>query len=123
MNVAKFLSLVLKLAAGILAVQDPSVPVSLTSAAKWAAEAAYHAGRAQLDPFQLVGIARNETDFRPDLVGPDGKDCGLTQTRITGSKYRCRELRRDTSLAFQEAARELTENRARCQRVAKHDLT
>ena len=41
---------------------------------------------------RLIGIARNETDFRPHLVGPDGLDCGLTQTRVTYSKYRCRAL-------------------------------
>jgi hypothetical protein len=118
-----FVVLVLRLAAGILAVQEERNPVSVDDAMKWATAAAYHANVSGLDPFELVGIARNETDFRPDLIGPDGKDCGLTQTRITYSKYRCKQLRQDTWIAFAEAARELRENQARCKKKNPGDLT
>ena len=118
-----FLALVMRIAAGILSVQASYQPVSPESALSWATAAAYHAEQSGLDPFELIGIARNETDFRADLIGPDGKDCGLTQTRVTYSKYRCRELRNDPWLAFEEAARELRENQARCLKVAKWDLT
>ena len=118
-----FLTLVMRLAAGIIAVQAPYQPVSPETALTWATAAAHHAEQSGLDPFELVGIARNETDFRPGLIGPDGKDCGLTQTRVTYSKYKCRELRRDPWLAFQEAARELRENQARCLKRHKWDLT
>jgi hypothetical protein len=123
MAIESFFLLVLRVAAGILAVQSPSVTVSPEEALSWATAAAFHAQKSNLDPFELVGIARNETDFRPDRVGPDGKDCGLTQTRVTYSRYRCRELRRDTWIAFEEAARELRENQARCLKRAKWDLT
>jgi len=118
-----FVVLVVRLAAGILAVQETRNPVTVDDAMKWATAAAYHANVSGLDPFELVGIARNETDFRPDLIGPDGKDCGLTQTRITYSKYRCKQLRQDTWIAFAEAARELRENQARCKKRHPHDLT
>lgn len=118
-----FLALVMRLAAGIIAVQAPYNPVSPETAVGWATAAAFHAERSGLDAFELIGIARNETDFRADLVGPDGKDCGLTQTRVTYSKYRCRDLRRDPWLAFEEAARELRENQARCLKRNKWDLT
>lgn len=117
-----FLVLVVKLAAGILAVQENSAPVTPEQAMAWATAAAYHAQTSDLDPYELIGIARNETDFRPDLVGPDKKDCGLTQTRITYSKYSCKQLRRDTWIAFAEAARELRENQARCLKRAPNDL-
>jgi hypothetical protein len=117
-----FLALVMRLAAGILAVQDDYYPVSPESALTWATAAAYHAEKSGLDPFELIGIARNETDFRPGLIGPDGKDCGLTQTRVTYSKYRCRELRSDPWLSFEEAARELRENQRRCEKSNKWDL-
>jgi hypothetical protein len=118
-----FLALVVKLAAGILAVQSPSRPVAPEDAMKWATAVAYHAEKSNLDPYELIGIARNETDFREDLIGPDGKDCGLTQTRVTYSKYKCKQLRRDAWLAFEEAARELRENQKRCEKRNKWDLT
>lgn len=118
-----FLVLVVRLAAGILAVQDPNQPVSPEEAMKWATAAAYHAKASDLDPYELIGIARNETDFRADLVGPDGLDCGLTQTRIVYSKYTCKQLRKDTWIAFEEAARELRENQARCKKRNPNDVT
>jgi hypothetical protein len=118
-----FLVLVIRLAAGILAVQAPHRPVDPSDALQWATAAAYHARASGLDPFELIGIARNETDFRPDLVGPDRKDCGLTQTRITYSAYTCKQLRNDPWIAFEEAARELRENEARCKKRAPWDQT
>jgi hypothetical protein len=123
MGIDGFLVLVLRLAAGIMAVQDPGRPVNAEEALSWATAIAVHAGRASLDPYELVGIARNESDFTPEKIGPDGKDCGITQTRVTFSRYRCRELRQNTFIAFAEAARELSENQARCLRWFKGDLT
>lgn len=123
MHLDVFLGLVLRLATGILAIQDPSTPVSWSDAVKWATAAAYHAERSGLDPFELIGIARNESDFDPRTIGPDGLDCGLTQTRIVYSKYSCKRLRQDTWIAFEEAARELRENQARCKKRNPGDLT
>jgi hypothetical protein len=123
MSFETFFVLVLKLAQGILAVQAPHAPVQPQEALVWATAAAIHATRGGLDPFELVGIARNETDFRTNLVGPDGLDCGITQTRVIYSKFKCRQLRADARLGFQEAARELVETQRRCERRAKHDLT
>lgn len=123
MGIDGFIALVLRLAVGILAIQDPGQPVSAEDAVRWATAVAYHADRMQLDPYELVGIARNESDFRPAMIGPDGKDCGIAQTRVTYSKFRCRELRADPLLSFQEAARELSENQARCLRWSKGDVT
>jgi hypothetical protein len=122
MGLDTFLSLVLQLATGILAVQDPARPVATDEALSWAAAAAYHARAAGVDPWELVGIARNESDFEPTKVGPDGKDCGIAQTRVTYSKYRCKQLREDASLSFEEAARELRENQARCLKHSKGDV-
>lgn len=112
-----FLALVLRLAAGILAIQDPGRPVSPAEATSWAMAAAYHATRNGLDPFELVGIARDESDFNPASVSADRKDCGLMQTRITYSRYGCRRLCNDPWLSFQEGAREIAENRRRCARL------
>jgi hypothetical protein len=123
MALDSFLALVMRVAAGILSVQAESQPVSPENALTWATAATYHAQRSNLDPFELIGIARNETDFRPEMIGPDGKDCGLTQTRVTYSKYRCRQLRSDTWIAFEEAARELRDNQKRCLKRAKWDVT
>ena len=55
------------------------------------------------------------------MVGPDGKDCGLTQTRVTITKYSCKQLRRSYGLAFQEAAREMKEYGAACRGHADYD--
>jgi hypothetical protein len=118
-----FLATVLHLAYGILVIQDDSVPVAPEQAIQYATAAAYHAGRSGLDAYELVGIARNESDFKPDSVSRDGKDCGITQTRTTYSRYRCRELNADVWLSFSEASRELVENRERCERTARGDLT
>lgn len=122
MSLDAFLSLVLRLATGILAIQDEGKPVSSDDAVRWAMAAAFHGERTGIDPFELIAIARNETDFRVDAIGPDGKDCGMTQTRVTYSRYRCRELRTDVWLAFAEAARELSENQERCAKHAAGDL-
>jgi hypothetical protein len=122
MALESFLALVMKVAAGILAVQSPAHKVSPENALSWATAAVFHAERSSLDPYELIGIARNETDFRPDTVGPDGLDCGLTQTRTKYSKYKCKQLRRDPWIAFEEAARELRENQKRCLKRAKWDV-
>src|SRR3954471_11988688 len=105
---------VLRLAIGVLSIQASNSPVSPERALAYAAAAAQSGLAAGEDPYELVGLARNESDFNEDLIGPDGKDCGITQTRITISRYRCRELRRDIQIAFREAARELSEYRQSC---------
>jgi hypothetical protein len=118
-----FLALVLRLATGILAIQDPRTAVTSDQAMRWAVAAAFHGAAKAVDPFELIAIARNETDFKEDAVGPDGKDCGITQTRVSYSRYRCRQLRQDAWLAFAEAARELSENQERCTKRAAWDLS
>ncbi|MBI4511556.1 MAG: hypothetical protein HY698_18120 [Deltaproteobacteria bacterium] len=123
MHMDGFLALVLRLAHGILAIQAPGTPVELPEAVAWATAAAFYAEQESVDPWELVAIARNETDFRPDLVGSDGLDCGIVQTRVKYSRYRCGQLRRDIWLAFAEGARELRENQQRCTKNARHDLT
>jgi hypothetical protein len=112
--ISTFLSMVLRVAAGILAIQAPQRPVSVARASAYAVAAAWHGARAGVDPFELVAIARNESDFDERVRGPDGKDCGLTQTRITITRYTCRQLLGSYWLAFQEAARELREYARAC---------
>jgi hypothetical protein len=112
---------VLRLAAGILAIQNPSVPVSVDRATAYALAAAYHGMKNGLDPFELIGLARNESDFVENEIGPDGKDCGLTQTRTTNSRFTCNQLRRSYWLAFEEAARELVEYRRSCKNALDYD--
>jgi hypothetical protein len=105
---------VLRLTAGLMAIQAPHAPLPPARAVAYAVAALEHGRRAGVDPYDLVGIARNESDFREKLVGPDGKDCGLTQTRVTVSRFTCRQLRRSYRLAFREAARELSEYQRAC---------
>jgi hypothetical protein len=114
MRVDLYLALVLKMAAGIYAIQSPGVPVSYDRATAYALSATRHALARGVDPFELAGVARNESDFIENMRGPDGKDCGLTQTRITITKYTCRQLRRSYDLAFAEGARELAEYDRAC---------
>jgi hypothetical protein len=114
MSIDVFLALVLRVVSGILAIQAPSKPVSQERATLYAVAATYHGLRAGVDPFELVAIARNESDFVEGLRGPDGKDCGLTQTRTTITRFTCRQLLRSSWLAFQEAAREMKEYAAAC---------
>jgi hypothetical protein len=109
-----YLALVMRVAAGILAIQAPSKPISSARATAYAVAATWHGLRAGVDPYELVAIARNESDFVENVRGPDGKDCGLTQTRTTITKYTCRQLLRSYWLAFQEAAREMKEYAAAC---------
>src|SRR6266581_3039227 len=123
MPTGTFLTLVLRLAAGFVAIQDPGTPVTADQALSWATAVAFHAEKNQLDPFEIIGIARNESDFTVNMVSPDGKDCGITQTRTTYSKFRCRQLRSDAWISFQETARELTENQERCLKYNQGDLT
>src|SRR5215467_4779569 len=112
---------VARLAAGILAISDPSLPVRPHDAFAYAAAATDAARRYGVDPWELVAVARNESSFREDDIGPDGKDCGITQTRVTGSKYSCRQLRRSYRLGFMEGARELSEYAAACRGRADFD--
>jgi len=116
-----YFALVLRVAAGTMAIQAPEVPVSPQRAINYAAAAIYHGERAGVDPFELVAIARNESDFVENIRGPDGKDCGLTQTRITITKYSCKQLRHSYWLAFQEAAREMKEYAHACRGHADFD--
>jgi hypothetical protein len=112
---------VMRLSAGILAVQDPSVPVDATRAAQYATAALHASDAHHVDPWELIGVARNESRFRADEVGPDGKDCGIMQTRITGSRYNCRQLRTNVKVAFMEGARELAGYSATCRTHADFD--
>ena len=112
---------VFRLITGILAVQDPSAPVDVTQAQQYAAAALRAADAHQVDPWELIGVARNESLFRAEEIGPDGKDCGIVQTRITGSRYSCRQLRHNVDIAFMEGARELAGYRASCRRHADFD--
>lgn len=127
MHVDLYLAAVVKLAtlmqlsAGIYAIQAPGVPLTFEKATQYAVAATYHGERAGIDPYELIGVARNESDFVEDMKGPDGKDCGLTQTRVTITKFSCKQLRRSYWLAFQEAARELKEYGAACSGHADFD--
>ncbi len=109
-----YLSWILRVAMGAYAIQAPGEPLSFERAVRYGAAASFHGTRAGIDPFELVAIARNESDFVEDSRGPDGKDCGLTQTRTTITRYTCKQLRRSYFLAFQEAAREMKEYGAAC---------
>jgi hypothetical protein len=104
----------MQLTAGIYAIRAPEVPLTLERAAAYASAATFHGSRAGIDPYELVAIARNESDFVENIRGPDGKDCGLTQTRVTITHYSCRQLLHSYWLAFQEAAREMRENAVAC---------
>jgi hypothetical protein len=97
----------LRISAGVLAVQDSSVPIDLEKAQRYAVAAMRASEAYHVDAFELIGVARNESRFRADEIGPDGKDCGIMQTRTTVSHYSCRQLRRDVNIAFMEGAREL----------------
>ena len=114
MSVATFLALVFQVAVGIFAVQSRHAPVSYAKATAYAAAAVYNGWRTGIDPFELVGVARNESDFVEAKRSRDGKDCGLTQTRITVTRFSCRQLRRSFWLAFHEAARELSQYASSC---------
>jgi hypothetical protein len=114
LTVATFLALVFHVAAGIFAVQSRHVPISYARATAYATAAVYNGWRTGIDPFELVGVARNESDFVLDKRSRDGKDCGLTQTRVTVTRYSCRQLRRSFWLAFREASRELSEYASSC---------
>jgi hypothetical protein len=103
-----------QLASGILSVQDPAASLDPARAQKYAQAALAAAEAHEVDPFELIAVARVESRFRADEVGPDGKDCGIVQTRVTGSHYKCRELRRNVAIAFSEGARELAAYRDSC---------
>jgi hypothetical protein len=115
------LAALLRLTAGIYAIQAPGVPLTMDRAAHYAVAASLHGQRAGIDPFELAAVARNESDFIERKLGPDGKDCGLTQTRVTITRYSCAELRHSYWLAFQEGARELQEYAKACRGHADFD--
>lgn len=115
------LAAVMKLTAGIYAIQAPDVPLTVDRAAQYAVAATYHGQRAGIDPYELVAIARNESDFIENMRGPDGKDCGMMQTRVTITKYSCRQLLHSYWLDFQEGAREMKEYSAACKTHADFD--
>jgi hypothetical protein len=121
MPIDLYLALVMRVAAGALAIQASNAPLSPPRALSYAAAATYFGTKAGVDPFELVAVARNESDFVENVRGPDGKDCGLTQTRITITKYTCRQLLRSYQLAFQEAARELSEYAHACKNKPDFD--
>jgi hypothetical protein len=115
------LAALMKLTAGIYAIQAPDVPLTVDRAANYAIAATFHGEKAGIDPYELVAIARNESDFVETMRGPDGKDCGLLQTRTTITKYSCKQLLRSYWLAFQEGAREMREYSAACHTHSDYD--
>jgi hypothetical protein len=108
------LAALMKLTAGVYAIQAPGVPLTVARAADYAVAATFHGERAGIDPYELVAIARNESDFVERMRGPDGKDCGLLQTRVTITRYSCQQLLHSYWLAFQEGAREMKEYSQAC---------
>ncbi len=108
--------MVAQLVSGVLTLKTRSVPVTVPQAVTYAVAASYHGIQRGIDPWELIALARNESDFEEGLLGPDGKDCGMTQTRITFSRYSCKQLQRSPWLAFAEAARELYEFSRSCRR-------
>lgn len=78
----------------------------------------------------LLGVAANESDYRPWLIceggkkTPKGWDCGMLQTRVTifhgrtrKSRRLCKRLTQDLGLAMRYSARELTHyKRTYCKR-------
>jgi hypothetical protein len=116
-----YIVLVMNLILGIQAIQQPRQTVPLHRAALYARAAAHHGLRSQLDPFELIALARHESGFNDAAIGPDGLDCGLTQTRIIYSRYTCAQLQRSAWLAFAEAARELSAYRKSCRGQPDYD--
>ena len=116
-----YLSWLLRVALGAYAIQAPGAPLSFERAVRYGSAASIYGFRAGVDPFELVAIARNESDFIEDTRGPDGKDCGLTQTRITITHYSCRQLLHSYWLAFHEAAREMREYGDACRHKRDYD--
>lgn len=114
-----YVVLLFKLWAGVKTIESPHLPVDTAKGLLYARAAAYHAYRAHVDPYELIAIARNESDFSEKAVGPDGLDCGLTQTRVTYSRYNCAQLQRSPWIAFQEAAREMSSYARSC--IGKED--
>ena len=64
------LAAMMKLTAGIYAIQAPEVPLTVNRAAEYAVAATYHGERAGIDPYELVAIARNESDFVEESARP-----------------------------------------------------
>lgn len=116
-----YVVLMLQLFLGIQAIAPAGKPLPPRRAALYARAALYHGLRKNIDPFELVALARNESDFDDRTIGPDGLDCGLTQTRITYSRYSCEELMRSPFIAFAEAARELSAYEKGCRGRTDYD--
>ncbi len=114
MTMDLYLALVMRLATGVFAIQASDRPVDWEHATGYAMAAIYHGTRAGVDPYELIGIARNESEFVENRRGPDGKDCGIAQTRTTISKFTCRQLLNSYWLSFAEAAREMREYADSC---------
>jgi hypothetical protein len=121
MEIASLVVTLTRLAAGILSTQDPSMPVTSKQALAFAQAAVAAAESRGVDPFELVGIARTESAYRENNVGPDGLDCGITQTRVTGSKYSCYRLNHDYKIGFAEGAREMAQYQASCKGRSDYD--
>src|SRR4051812_2677822 len=121
MSAETYIVLILKLIVGIQAIHPGRAPMPARRAAMYAQAAAYQGLRKNVDPFDLIGLARNESDFNDRRLAPDGLACGMTQTRITYSRYTCQQLQSSPSLAFAEAARELSHNAKRCTGQADYD--
>jgi hypothetical protein len=115
------MSLLLSLVTGVRVLEAPGVRVSTSQAATYALAATIHGLERGIDPWELVALARNESDFVPNLLGPDGKDCGIAQTRTTVSRFTCKQLRRSPWLSFAEAARELQEFKQSCKKHEDFD--
>ena len=50
--------------------------------AKYARPVCDAARRAEVDPIYLVAYIQHESNFRPDVMSPDGEDIGLGQIRL-----------------------------------------
>lgn len=71
-----------------------------------------------LPPWLLLGLAANESDFRPWLKR--GLDCGICQSRVNlwsktkrGQKKLCHKLSTDTAMSFRYAVDELSRYKQR----------
>lgn len=91
---------------GIIAIQSVWYPLDENKAKRYAKHAIYHARRYKIDPYELIGLARNESMFKERLVANKNKDCGIAQIRYIYSRYSCKKLQ-NSWYNFSEAARML----------------
>ena len=66
-------------------------------------------GSSAAAPAEREGTRCPACNAENEMEDGDGKDCGITQTRTTISRYSCRQLRNSYWLGFSEAAREMVE--------------